>query len=341
MATIEHDGFIISSNHESEAAMRAVMSGESSHVGDQETEGRDELAGSVDAGSEGGSGESDSAGRENLGGSDRSADSGAVDEGAVPAQVRKAKPRENPQARIAQAIERQRDAERRAQQLEAELARLKQPAPVTTTEPAKPHGRPSESEIGTTYKTYEEFVEALADWKLEQRLGSVDQLVEQRFQKEREKEAQARALTAFQERTELGKKKYRDYQEQVDAADAAMKAEGKGITQVMAEAVFRSNLSHDLVYYLATHPDDARQLASETVGLDVSAAPLVRQLLEQRVSAGAGHGSASTAELSRAKPPIRPLGASSVTVPDEPGDDEPVERYIARMNSIDRKRGRL
>lgn len=324
MATIESGDFIISSNHESEAAMRAVMDVEPT----EETHAADDHAEVADSG-------------ETPGAPDDAATS-ADHSVAPPPETqpeKRGKPRDNPQARISQAVAKQREAERKAADLEARLQALEQARqpvpPQEAPKPATPTGKPSwkafEEQIGTTYQSWGDAQDAYADAR--------DNWNRQAWQREQQQHAELtekqKASTEHLARVEVAKAKYPDYQ------DALAAVEHIRITPVLETAILKLPNSADVVYWLATHPDELTQLASETNGLDVIAAPLVRRLLETRVGAGARPGSASTAELSKAKPPVRPVGVSSVVVPDEPGDDEPIERYIARQNAIDRKKGRL
>ncbi len=98
------------------------------------------------------------------------------------------------QKRFDQLTKEREDASRRADAAERERDELKQrlavttsptpsapapatPAPEPVREPATaPHSRqkPMEDQVGTTYQTYGEYVEDLADWKAEQRLATMD-----------------------------------------------------------------------------------------------------------------------------------------------------------------------
>lgn len=344
MATIESGDFVITSNHESEAAMRAVMGVESNDAGNQASdEGHDAvIPGSTDAGSESGRAGGDQSSGEDAGESNRSTDRRADD--AVPAGAVGKKARDNPQARISQAVAKQREAERKAADLEARLQALEQsrPAPAPQQPPVAPPspvatGKPSwqsfeeQVGVGLKYATWGEAQDAYADAR--------DSWNRQEWLREQQQQAELaerrKVATDHLARVEVAKKQYPDYQE------ALTSVEHVRVSPVLEAAILKLPNSADVVYWLATHPDEFTQLASETLTLDVVAAPIVRRLLEARVGAGARSGSVPSAELPRTKPPIRPVGASSVSVPDDPGDDEPVEQYIARMNAADRKRGRL
>ncbi len=321
--TIEHDGFTIESNHESESAMRAAMDIPEPETHDETVEVHEpEPAGIVSE-------------VPVSDGAVSAADQPGADSAASP---RKAKPKENVQARINQALEKQRKAEERAAALEAEVSRLKQPAQPAEA-PVQPKWQPVPGEKFATFDTwsaanpgtdYEDYIDARARhvYQAEHRAAQAQSELE-------------RLSTSHLTRVEVAKQKYPDYDQAVAAVDKQLFDAGLRSSDALTDAILRSDSSADLIYWLATHPEDALQLARESQGLPASAAPIVKRLLEVRLGAGERPGSGPTAELSHAKPPVRPVGVSSVVVPDEPGEDEPVEAYIRRQNALDRKRGRL
>lgn len=319
--TIEHDGFTIESNHETEAAMRAAM----------------EIPPAADATAEASAdGEVDAAASTEP---SQSAEA-VASVNAESEPVRKPKPRENTQARISQAIAKQHEAERKAAELEARLQALEQSRQQPTREEPKPAAKPVdpskpswkvfEAQIGETYETWADAQDAFSDAR--------DTWNRQQWQEEqRHQQEQSERLHAGQthrERVTAAKARYPDYDAVVEAVSTIP------VSAVLEQAILASPNSADVVYWLATHRDEFSQLASETQSLGVVAAPLVRRLLEARLGAGERSGSVPTAELSTAKPPIRPVGVSSVTVSDD-DEDVPIETWISRENAKDRKKGRL
>jgi len=263
---------------------------------------------------------------------------------------RKSNPRNNPQARIAQEIEKRKAVESRAAELEAQLNALRaQPAKVEKVDTPAPvvRAKPKEEEVGTKYQTYADFIEDLADWKAEQRLGAVkpanlDELVEQKLAQREQQRQQSQAMDAHLGRVAAVREQHDDYDDKVSAADQALAAAGLTLSEASAKAILGSEHSGSLVYWLATHPTEYLQLARDTQSLGVAAVPLVRQLLEARLGAVASPGSAHSAQISRAKPPIKPVGASPLApLSEDASDDEPFEKFFARENSRDRKAGRL
>jgi hypothetical protein len=343
MISVTHDGVTVETNTGTEADIRAnlgmereaVDAGETLTAADTESSGSVSSAELPDAGADGASAPEPVA---------------ATPEPAAPGKGKK--PRDNPQARIAQVLEQKRLADQRAQAAEARIAaleaQLNKPVPPVAPLPGSNNGngarpKPKEDEVGTKYASYADFVEDLADWKAEQRLGkvpNVDQLVDAKLaQREQQREWQRQAA-AHQARVDTAKTTYADYQERVDASDTALAEAGLALSPAVSEAILSSDRSADLVYYLATHPDELLQLAKDARQFDASAAPLIRSMLDARLGAVASSGSAPRAS-STAKPPIKPVGASPVTPGSDDSDDEPFDAYFKRMNARDRKAGKL
>lgn len=335
--TVTHDDMTVTTNTGSEADVRVSMGMPADGATHDDAGTVEDPSGRLD---DAGTGEAERATRDTA---------ETPDDHAAEPPVRKPKPRDNPQARISQEVERRKAVEARAAQLEAELQRLKTtPAAVKPAELAAARPKPKEDEVGSKYPSYADFIEDLADWKAEQRMaavpaaGTLDQLVAAELDKRERQREHLTRVSAHQERMAVVAARTPDIQAKIEAADAAVTAAGLPQSPVLIQAILGSDRSGDLVEWLATHPTDYLQLAREALPLDVAAAPLVRQLLEARLGAGERSGSAPAAQESRAKPPIKPVGASPVTaVPDDGSDDEPFEKHFARENAKDRKAGRL
>jgi len=100
------------------------------------------------------------------------------------------------------------------------------------------------------YGTYEDFMEALSDWKVEQRLASERAEREQQAQRE----TTAKKAMTYQERVQKAISKYEDY-EQI--------AHGNHWTPTpdMRDAILESEMGPDLAYYLGNNPDEAIRIS--------------------------------------------------------------------------------
>ena len=222
-------------------------------------------------------------------------------------------PRHNPIARMQQALARQAEAERRAQALEAELVRI--------TQASQPQAQPTHAQSNGTEPQFEQFANEadpytsyLQAWT---RWDHAQQFAQARAEWDAEQTQKSRAQT-FQSRLNADKVQYPDFDQVLTQADTL----GLQVSAVMQEAIADSPRAADLVYYLATHPEECLQLAEESVQTPVAAAPLMRRLLESHLAPRAvppqgGPAQPQRVAQSTAKPPVTPVGSSPVAMSDE------------------------
>ncbi len=147
----------------------------------------------------------------------------------------------NVQKRIDKAIARQRAAERERDELKASIQQQQakpgsQPA-QNTVPPAA--GKPDPAK----FATYEEYNEALVDWKVDQKTAQLAQRGEA-----------ARRASSFNERVATAKKAHADYDE-VLAEAASMP-----ISPVMHDFIVESEHGPELGYYFGSNPEEAARI---------------------------------------------------------------------------------
>ena len=246
---------------------------------------------------------------------------GEEGESAVPPGVQK---------RIDKAIAKQRAAERRVEELEAELEKLReakpddkntQPAGEEGTKPAAVEPKPKVED----FESYEEYVEKLAEWTSEQKVTKLEsELAELKRQLAEKEAAEARKPVeeAFARSVEEARTRYADYDDAIEAAEA----EGLVIPPAMQAAIAESEVAGDLMYHLAKDPDECRRIAALS---DVAAVRAIGRLeakieaernkqgkpAAQQPAAAAGEPPAAQPKpkpsVSAAPPPIKPVGARS------------------------------
>ncbi len=329
MPSIELDDFTVETNQGDDASLRASLGMPEAEETSPDGGSKPDRLG--DAGvATGAAGDASS----EAAGDVQSADGSDVSEPAEDEKpTKEAKPRHSMQARLSQETARRKALEEKAARLEAELTTFKTSAASTgpAVPPAAPQPsalpgtrpKPTSEDVGAKYPTYEAFVEDLTDWKAEQR--------------DLAREWKEKAA-AYEAREAAGREKYPDYDAALKTGNELLVKSGTLLSEAVMRAIVESESSADVVYWLATHPAELLQLARDTSRLDVSAASVVRQLLETRVGAGARSGSALPA-VSNAKPPIRPVGASPVTALADESDEIPFDDWFARENVKARKRG--
>ena len=191
------------------------------------------------------------------------------------------------------------EAERRAEQERQERIYWQQKA-MGEQKPSVPVNKPTQDQYGT----YEDFLEALSDWKVEQRLST------ERAERERQaqEESQRNKGLTYRERVEKARAKYEDYEEIAHGQHWAP-------TQDMADAILESELGPDIAYYLGNNPEEAARISK------LSPAAQNRELgkLEAKLSLPPPKPKTTTAPA-----PIEPSGskAKAQKSPEEMSDKE-------------------
>lgn len=195
----------------------------------------------------------------------------------------------------------------RAQQLEERLAALEaggdgtraaQPPAVAPTRP-----KPMEEQVGTQYATYGDYVEDLADWKVEQR----EQARTHAEAGSRAQQAQHEALTAYEATVATAKTRHADFDEVVTRPLPAP------LTPTMQNAILASAIGADLAYHLATHPEEYTRIRALPVGL----ALMAMGRLEAQLTAALAPPAAPPPTNTPPPPPMAPVGGSaSAATPD-------------------------
>lgn len=149
-----------------------------------------------------------------------------------------------PRKRLDKIVWQREEEKRRGDYWEAEAKKLKAPkeTPAEVIDPGKPNVNDPK------WKSYDEFTEALAEWKVEQRIQKAHQEFTQRTEKERRQEA----LNTFKERSEKVKDKYPDYDDLFENAT---------ISQAMADPIMDSEAGPEIVVYLSKNPEIAKTIS--------------------------------------------------------------------------------
>ena len=249
-------------------------------------------------------------------------------------------PRHSPIARMQQALAQKAEADRRAAALEAELARYRQqsaPSQVPTPSPPPPgvpagttgQAEPQFDQFANEPDPYTAYVQAWTRWDRAQALAAA------RAEWDAEQSAKTRARE-FETRLAAGRTAYPDFDKVLGEADTL----GLQVSAVMQDAIAESPKAADLVYYLATHPEECLQLAEESQQTPVAAAPVMRRLLETKIEShpapravpSNGTGAAARATVSTAKPPVTPVGSSPVMSDEPPGESASAAEHARYWN---------
>ena len=187
--------------------------------------------------------------------------------------------------------------------LKAELATLKGTKPGETP-PTGPRPAPGEAEpTPDQFETYEQFVKAQARWEARQEVKAALDAGREAAEQRQRAQAEHDAMGTFEVRKEAARAKHADFDEVVAAqADLPM-------SPAMKAVLVGSDQGAELVYYLASHPEEAKRIA---------ALPPVRQIhelgkLESRLEAVHSGPAAPVVPISKAPAPIKPVGGDATT----------------------------
>lgn len=198
------------------------------------------------------------------------------------------------------------DKDRAIQQLRDDIQRLQLPreAPPAVEPPAVPVGRPRVED----YPDYDGYVEAMAEWKAEQKFVQR----EQQSQQAKLREEQTVQAQTWQERVQAAQAKYTDWDEVLQGANVP-------VTLALQEALLTSEHGADVLYYLARHEDEARRLTALRP-LDVARAI-------GRIEAGLSVPSSPNvpSPTPAPPPPVRPVGTGTSGGSRDPGSMSPQE----------------
>lgn len=162
---------------------------------------------------------------------------------------------------------------------------------------SKQDGRPQQSQ----YSSAEDFVEALTDWKLEQR-----EQVSKQAESHKAQQSEAQKIDKiFSDAEALGDFDRDDFAESVK------------ITQTMADAIKESDVAAKVVAHLYANPEEAERIA----GLSNARQAVELGKLEVKLSA-------TQPKVSKAPPPIDPIGKGKAS--NESLDTDDMEAFIAQ-----------
>lgn len=189
--------------------------------------------------------------------------------------------------------------------LEAELAELKAGKPAQETKPAEATDTKAERPKLDAFTNYDDYVEALTDWKADQATDRKLQERDNRSKEAQERDAFAAKVSAYDKQAEIAREKYGD-----DFDEALVSVPNP--TRQVAIALIDSDIGAEVAYYLASNPDlyekinnpnmSPLQLAKEIgrieATLDVKAKPDEQTVAKEKP------------KLPSAPAPITPVGGS-------------------------------
>lgn len=192
-------------------------------------------------------------------------------------------------------------AQIRAQVLE-EVKQQSQPQQVSS--------KPQEE----SFTSYADYLEALADWKADQKLSQWQQNQSTELAKRKEQQEQQTLKQRTAEIMKKGEDKYDDFEDAIRSFDVEL-------SQPAFMAITESNIAEDVTYYLATHEAEAKRIAALT---PYAQAKEIGKLEEKLTKP-------PTREISKAPEPIKPV-TSGKAANDSLSDNMSIDEWMAARN---------
>jgi hypothetical protein len=209
--------------------------------------------------------------------------------------------------------------EKERQQFLDEIAEVKK---LLAGKEAPAKSAPSEKPTPDKFNTYEDYVEALADWKSEQK---VSKALEEREQETAKKVQDAQIKETF----DSYNKRVSEFRGEHDDFDEVVGRDDISIPQSVQLAIVEMDNGPEVAYYLGQHPEEAEKL--------LNMSPLKSVMAIARISDSLTKESPEPRPVSRAAAPVKPVGSSS-TRSSVSLEDLPQREYNRIRNEQEQKR---
>jgi hypothetical protein len=206
-------------------------------------------------------------------------------------------------SRYSEEVQRREALEQRLAQLEAGKTAPK----AEQVETKSVEGKPDPEK----FDTHAEYVEALTDWKLEQR----EKAVQEKQQKEKLFTEQEKIVKSHSERVKSFAEKTEDFQEVIEAVDDVP------LSSALQQMIVTSDKGPELMYELAKNREEYERIAK------LSPIAAARELgkIEARIESKSSEAKPEPKKITKAPSPIAPIGGNSagsirksITDPDLP-----------------------
>jgi len=218
---------------------------------------------------------------------------------------------------------------RRAEQAELRLKELEaQRTPAAS--PADPEAKDPEPTL-EQFETYEDWVKAHTKW-------TARDVAREEFRAWRERDERAQADRALEQRhltiQQKGLEKHADFV----AVLSEFAQQGGRLDPFMTDVVLHHELGHEVAYALVTDPEAYRRIQQAPTFAHASIE--MGKLLARLEAAPTGSASPTVPTVTRAHPPITPVGGAPVVTDTDPTALTDFDEYVARQDAKERAAGR-
>ena len=221
-----------------------------------------------------------------------------------------AEPEEQHRSRAYRRLDRWRQ---RAIEAETRLKLTQEVKPVVREPEA---GEPKRDQFGT----YEEFIEARADWRGGQAAEKALKEAIKRENESRNQEAQQKQAREWTGRIDSARDEIEDFDEICSESDAP-------VTQAMSSAIMESDVGPKIAYYLAKNPGEAEKISKLSNSKQVAAIVALEEKVSKPVKTP-----------TKAPAPINPVGKNASTDSEIPSDKDDINTWMrkerARMEKL-------
>jgi hypothetical protein len=262
-------------------------------------------------------------------------------------------PRHDAKARIAQLAREKNEERSKREALEARLAKLEAERKPAEKEPEKATApkKPTPDDFGT----YEDYVEALADHKADERIRKMRQEDEQRQQLDKAVEHVKKRGETFRERVFAAEKADPALKARLAAPEAVelqkelapswsvppgtpMKA-----INAISDAIIDSEQAPQLLVYLAENPDDMDRIRSlpDHAAVMRAIGRLEGTVSSQEATPEPAPSPKAVQPVSQAKPPVRPISGAPAVAEDDPDAEDDFDAYKRKADARDSRLRRV
>ena len=207
-------------------------------------------------------------------------------------------------------------ARERAIAAETELRLLKERITPKPAQREAEEGEPKRDQYGT----YEEFIEARAEWRGGKAAERALMKAIERDQEDRSKETQAKQAKEWSGRIDSARNEIDDFDDVCAESEAP-------VTSHMSGAIMESDRGPHIAYYLAKNPEEAERISKLSPSRQVAAIVNLEEKVAKPVKTP-----------SKAPAPINPVGRTSGPDNDSPSDKDDTTTWIrkekARMEKL-------
>jgi len=180
--------------------------------------------------------------------------------------------------------------------------------------------RESDEPTRDQFGTYEEFIEARADWKATHAAQRTLQDAIKRDEQDRVREEQDKSSREWSKRVDTARNDIDDFDEVCSESEAP-------VTQFMSRAIMDADLGPQIAYYLAQHPEEAEKISTLKPYKQIAAIAALEEKVAKPVKTP-----------SKAPAPITPVSKSASPDSDMPSDKDDTATWIrkekARMEKL-------